>query len=57
MGTTWERKGLIYRFTFQWYRGSRTGICYKQLNFISYHLIRLIHGQDKLNEMAWKVSL
>lgn len=46
----WVRKGLRYEVTLV-YAGGR-GIATRRLNFLAYHLIRLIHGEDKLIDMA-----
>lgn len=54
----WERKGLFYYATLKWYKNNIL-ICTttKKLGFISYHLIKKIHGIKGLNEMARKSSL
>ena len=50
----WKREGFYYVSRIyvndQWSRGTIT----KKLDFVSYHLIRLIHGEKGLREMACK---
>lgn len=48
----WNRKGLFYYAYLAWKAGSRTGVVEKKLDFVSYHLIRLIHGEERLEQMA-----
>lgn len=53
MTTHWKRKGLFYHTSISVYRTN--GYIFtssKKLDLISYHLIKLIHGQEKLDNMA-----
>lgn len=50
----WKRKGFFYYAKLNVYggNGSLKGTVTKKLDFVSYHLIKLVHGQEKLNQMA-----
>lgn len=50
----WKRKGLFYHASLNIYGGSNVYLCTvnKRLDFVSYHFIKWIHGQGKLNQMA-----
>lgn len=48
----WHREGLFYVARLNWIRGSYKGTVEKRLDFISYHLIRYFHGEQKLRDMA-----
>jgi hypothetical protein len=52
--TYWHRRGLFYYSTMYWYRKGREITTTRKLNFVNYHLIRLIHGEKKLRDMALK---
>ena len=58
MKNPWTRKGLVYHAKINVY-GGRThvfrGTVHKRLNVVSYHAIRLIHGEDRLISMAYDV--
>jgi len=56
--TFWYRKGFYYHSHIKYYRGPHLtliGTTTRTLDFVSYHIIRLIHGEEKLREMASKV--
>jgi len=49
----WERKGLFYYAIMKLYLPDNgTVIITKRLNFMAYHLIKFIHGEAKLSDMA-----
>ena len=49
----WKRKGLFYYATLNVYTNNALrGTVTKKLDFVSYHLIRLIHEQEKLENIA-----
>ncbi len=48
----WIRNGFIYSCTKQYAYKDCVLYHTKKLDFISYHLILLIHGEEKLLEMA-----
>lgn len=48
----WSRVGIKYRHSISDLNG---GVCVRELGFITYHLIKLIHGQDKLDAMSRKL--
>lgn len=52
--TPWKRKGFFYYAMLQAQKRGRLITITRKLDFISYHLIRLIHGDDKLIDMALK---
>ena len=55
MGNTvklWERKGYHYYAYIYLNNGICHGTIVKKLGFVSYHAIRLIHGEDYLKDMA-----
>lgn len=55
----WTRKGIFYYARVNIYNRARQyeGTIVKRLDFISYHLIRKIHGMERLNKMAMTISL
>ena len=58
MNNPWKRKGLFYKADFRIYRNGRIiGDYTKRLDFISYHVIKWIHGEKKLIDMAYKFEL
>lgn len=49
----WKYEGIFYVARMNVYRnGVYRGTIERHLDFISYHLIRWIHGEEKLKEMA-----
>lgn len=52
--TDWKRRGLIYYASIHIcdHNGRHNGTITKKLDFISYHLIKILHGKKKLREMA-----
>lgn len=49
----WERRGCFYHAELDlWVEGKVMGTMIKKLDFVSYHLIKLIHGESKLRDMA-----
>lgn len=62
MRNPWQRRGLYYvcRYNIYGAGGAKPlkllGQVSKELHFISYHLIKWIHGEQKLIEMA-KVTI
>lgn len=48
----WERKGIYYYAYIYINERSRQGTIVKKLDCISYHIIRLIHGDERLMDMA-----
>lgn len=53
----WYRDGLFYKTNVHVYRHGRLyGKITRKLDPISYHLIKLIHGDRKLREMAYDLS-
>lgn len=58
MKNPWVREGLFYVATLQFCRPSgdkfhKVGTITRKLDFISYHLIKKIHGEQKLIDMAY----
>lgn len=55
--TLWTRKGLYYQAVINIYgRRGYVATCTKRLFWPTYHLIRLIHGVEKLRKMATEVK-
>lgn len=53
--TMWKRKWWqwTYRVTLPFLYGRQTSVLVtKELGFISYHLIRVVHGPKKLDDIA-----
>lgn len=51
----WQRKGFFYYAKINYYSGGELlGTITKKLDFVSYHLIRKIHGVKGLNDMAMR---
>ena len=48
----WARKGYFYYAYIYLDNGICHGTIIKRLGFISYHAIRLIHGEERLKDMA-----
>lgn len=48
----WERKGFYYYAYIYINDRYHQGTIVKKLDYISYHLIRLIHGEERLMDMA-----
>jgi hypothetical protein len=63
MSKYWKREGLKYVATTDAYRilpdgrKHHVGFYYKKLGFVAYHLIKWIHGQEKLDKMALNTSI
>jgi hypothetical protein len=57
MKQRWFREGLYYVAKTNVYRGTEHWTVTKKLFFITYHLLRWIHGDAKLHEMAARVKL
>jgi hypothetical protein len=52
--TTYKRRGLIYCSSVSWQFADSNlkHTITRKLGFISYNLIKLIHGKEKLDQMA-----
>jgi hypothetical protein len=50
----WQRRGWFYYATLTVIRGGYTWNVTKKLDFISYNVIKWIHGEEKLSDMAMK---
>lgn len=48
----WTRRGLFYYARLQYVSGNQRGTVERKLDFIAYWLIKLIHGDEVLKEMA-----
>jgi hypothetical protein len=62
VGNGWRRFGFFYTYRkrVEWPLGTNIGPDYwcirtRKLDFISYHLIRWIHGDEKLRQMGEKL--
>lgn len=53
---SWKRKGIFYvsDLVYQCDKDGYTVRVHRKLDFIAYHLIKWIHGEEKLIEMANK---
>jgi hypothetical protein len=48
----WKRDGLVYIYRREWIEGPIKHTLVRKLDFVTYHLIKWIHGESKLIEMA-----
>jgi hypothetical protein len=48
----WKRKGRYYYAYIHVQNRGSYGTITKKLSFIAYHLIRIVHGEQKLMDMA-----
>lgn len=55
--SVWKRKYLFYYTTLYISRGHFHWTIVKKLDFVSYHVIKWIHGVKGLNEMANKSTI
>lgn len=49
----WNRKGFYYyAYIYLYKEGKYFGTITKELDFITYHILRFLHGEQKMIEMA-----
>lgn len=52
----WHRQGYHYVAQANYIRGQYKGTITRKLGFVSYHLIRRIHGDETLRQMALRID-
>lgn len=52
----WHRKGYFYVAQANYIRGQYKGTITRKLGFVTYHLIRRIHGDQVLRDMALRID-
>jgi len=51
--TNWKRKGIFYYINVNVYSSSGKNLIFtKRIDFVSYQLIKLIHGKQRLDDIA-----